>query len=301
MHQAEEQLRRVRELEEERGSAGRQLVEAQQARTQAEVQLRQLDEELAQLEQARDAALAEAARLDAALTEAINTHERAALEAAHGAEELRAALEIARKQAEIAEPQLRDLRNEVEGLKRRLKMEKDRHKDEDAKLLEERDEAVLRVERLGSELETLRTAHQAIKARAAELDAALTAERDVTRERAALEQALRDMLEAAQAELKLAQQALTEAELTRDAAINAAPPAAPTLPEGAVAVEAALFGRLSQRVDTLQRVVDAIERCDITPLGTVDRIRLQSALRDTAPARTLSELRELLAAAQRPQ
>ncbi len=50
---------------------------------------------------------------------------------------------------------------------------------------------------------------------------------------------------------------------------------------------------LRGRIDTLDRIVDAIERTDLQPLTTVDRIRLQSAIRDTTPKKTLQDLRRM--------
>jgi hypothetical protein len=144
------------------------------------------------------------------------------------------------------------------------------------------------VEWLESDLATLRDAHQALKTRAVELERALEAEQSAVRQHA-----LQDQTSAA--ELEQALDALEEAQEALAAAQAAAPPAAPT-----EAIQAALREQLAQRVETLQRVIDAIERTDISALGTVDRIRLQSALRDTAPARTLGELRELLAQPQQP-
>jgi chromosome segregation ATPase len=53
-------------------------------------------------------------------------------------------------------------------------------------------------------------------------------------------------------------------------------------------------GVLRERLIELDRLVDAIERTDLDPLSTVDRIRLQSAIRETKPKDTLGELLGLL-------
>jgi chromosome segregation ATPase len=50
----------------------------------------------------------------------------------------------------------------------------------------------------------------------------------------------------------------------------------------------------AELVDKMVRLVDAIERAELDALSTVDRVRLQSALRDTEPRSTLSRLQELL-------
>ena len=49
-------------------------------------------------------------------------------------------------------------------------------------------------------------------------------------------------------------------------------------------------GQLSEQAQNLKRVVDAIERADLSELSTVDRVRLQSALRETSPADILSAM-----------
>ncbi|RAL21251.1 hypothetical protein DL240_14085 [Lujinxingia litoralis] len=56
------------------------------------------------------------------------------------------------------------------------------------------------------------------------------------------------------------------------------------------------LGALRAKLESLDRIVDAIERTDLQPLSTVDRVRLQSAIRDTAPRRTLKELMDAFGA-----
>jgi chromosome segregation ATPase len=60
------------------------------------------------------------------------------------------------------------------------------------------------------------------------------------------------------------------------------------------AISPAFFTNLHARIDTLERIIDAIERTDLQPLSTVDRIRLQSAIRDTKPKKTLEDLRGMV-------
>lgn len=48
-------------------------------------------------------------------------------------------------------------------------------------------------------------------------------------------------------------------------------------------------------VEALDRIVDAIERADLDQLTTIDRVRLESAIRDTQPKDTLTTLKALLA------
>ena|GEM_PF-2444921 len=51
---------------------------------------------------------------------------------------------------------------------------------------------------------------------------------------------------------------------------------------------------LRERLSALERLTDAIARADLDPLSTVDRIRLQSAIRETDPKATLQGALELL-------
>lgn len=51
---------------------------------------------------------------------------------------------------------------------------------------------------------------------------------------------------------------------------------------------------LRERLGQLERLTDAIVRADLDPLSTVDRIRLQSAIRETSPKETLQGALELL-------
>lgn len=62
----------------------------------------------------------------------------------------------------------------------------------------------------------------------------------------------------------------------------------------AAGVAGAELETLATHARTLDRVIDAIERTDLSPLSTVDRVRLQSAIRDTKPRQTLSEMLEIV-------
>jgi chromosome segregation ATPase len=55
------------------------------------------------------------------------------------------------------------------------------------------------------------------------------------------------------------------------------------------------LAEIRQRLGALERLADALERTDLEPLSTVDRIRLQSAIRETDPKKTLKEALDLLA------
>ncbi len=58
--------------------------------------------------------------------------------------------------------------------------------------------------------------------------------------------------------------------------------------------DAAVLKTLADHARTLDRLVDAIERTDLGGLSTVDRVRLQSAIRDARPRETLSAMLELM-------
>lgn len=53
---------------------------------------------------------------------------------------------------------------------------------------------------------------------------------------------------------------------------------------------------LAELARQLERTVDAIARTDLSPLSTVDRVRLESAIRDTAPRQTLRRMLEIAGA-----
>lgn len=118
-----------------------------------------------------------------------------------------------------------DLRNEIEGLKHRLKMEKERAGEGDARLTDE-------IDRLNAQV--------------GDLEAENTG--------------LREAVEAS------------------------------SVAGGASAQDISL---LREKVSALDRIVDAIVRTNLDPLSTVDRIRLQSAIRDTDPKATLAILLDL--------
>lgn len=72
--------------------------------------------------------------------------------------------------------------------------------------------------------------------------------------------------------------------------------AAIPLPTGSAAenLPADVLHAMRDRIDRLDRIVDAIERTNLDGLTIVDRIRLQSAIRDTEPRASLNHLKSLL-------
>jgi chromosome segregation ATPase len=153
--------------------------------------------------------------------------------------------EVARQQSEQQghHEQVKDLKNEIEGLKMRLKLEKERSKSDEG-LADENHSLRQRISELDGQLEAIR----------AELEATLEQHHVVVEELAAARQSV---------------------ELSQ-------------------AISPEFFAELRTRLETLERIMDAIERTDLQPLSTVDRIRLQSAIRDTKPRKTLEELRTMV-------
>ena len=70
---------------------------------------------------------------------------------------------------------------------------------------------------------------------------------------------------------------------------------------GSNGVQVEGLAEIRDRIERLRRLVDAIERTDLDPLSTVDRIRLQSAIRETAPEESLETLLELIETDANPQ
>lgn len=58
-------------------------------------------------------------------------------------------------------------------------------------------------------------------------------------------------------------------------------------------ITADTLATLREKIAALDRIVDAITRTNLDPLSTVDRIRLQSAIRDTDPKKTLANLLDM--------
>lgn len=60
--------------------------------------------------------------------------------------------------------------------------------------------------------------------------------------------------------------------------------------KGAGALAGQELTEMVQKLTSLDRMIDAIERADLEELSTVDRVRLRSALRDCRPRETLAEI-----------
>lgn len=222
----------------------------------------------------------------------------------------RAQDETAQAQKAMTELQARgnidDLRVEIEGLKQRLKLEKERSKSDDriAKLNED---LKAQIETLQAEIKRLENQHKhALEEAARAQDTALESQHAqlqnlFEQERARLSsdldaahqnaEELRTQANLIESHLK--DQALQlQAEINRlQAELDAVP-----VPTGTAAdnLPPDVLKQFRSRVEKLDRIVDAIERANLDALSTVDRIRLQSALRDTEPRVSLAHLKSLL-------
>lgn len=127
----------------------------------------------------------------------------------------------------------------------------------------------------------LEEARQALE-EATSLEADLRAEIDGLKQRVRLEKQRAKNADAANVEAMQEQIAALQAQL--EAAGE----------ESSQGMAAEDLSRLIEAIGTLDRVVDAIERTDLSPLSTVDRVRLQSAIRDTQPRKTLSGMLKIV-------
>ena len=206
------------------------------------------------------------------------------------------------EELEKASPALRALKNEVEGLKQRLRLEKERKREGSSQLKTENADLRTQVAQLQEQYATANSALadaqqqlddarlsssrevEALQQRLDETSHALDQERQSPRVNPAQLEQMREQNAELQARLRDTERQLRELSLANAndndtievPAIAAAPPAATGAPTEVINTVHDMLGKLD-------RVIDAIARTDLTPLNTIDRIRLQSALRDTAP------------------
>ncbi len=189
-------------------------------------------------------------------------------------EGLKAGIDTAQSSSALVEMKIDDLESEIEATRAELDaMRRDR--DRAAQSLQEITSKGS-VEDLRNEIEGLKQRIKLEKERSKHDD-------NLAQENTDLHKQLADLQASASA---------TELELSEVAAKLAAIPiatgtAAENLPPD-------VLREMQERVDKLDRIVDAIERTALDSLSTVDRIRLQSALRDTEPRVSLSHLKGLL-------
>lgn len=216
-----------------------------------------LAEELATLRASHESNMGEAnttAQALAALQQSYDEQlaEHQALKQNH--ESVQAQLEQALEAIENNAPTMRVLNQEVEGLKQRVRMEKDRAKT-----------AIKEKERLEQALQDV---------------SAQVQEAQHNQEAAQQAQAVQTQ----QAEqIQHLQQTIEDLQAKLDEQANIEVP----VPEP---VDLSWLNDAANYAEKLNRIVDAIERVDTSGLGPVDRVRLRSALKDTTPAQTLEAL-----------
>lgn len=265
-----------------------------------EVLANQLEQELGALKQASSREIADLSeRLDVssrdnAVTIAKLTNQR---------DQLVEERDLLQARLEEVDPEMRALRSEIEGLKQRLRMEKRQARQEDS---EELERAQLQNAELAARLDDATSHIEGLEARLAtasstieELEARLATPPEPQIDLAEVEQ-LRNHNQSLRERLNSLEQHLDD--VSSQATVDV-----PTLRQGASshAAEARQQSvpcarQVLELLEALDRVVDAIARTDLGPLGTVDRIRLQSALRDTNPRQTLEEARQLLLESSNP-
>lgn len=311
---ASRQAIEIEELQEEVQELERQLDD--QAGGVSPDQLDRLENELEQVERERDDLAAELDRaeqerddLSAELEQAEQERERLAgqLDEAERArdhaegrvDELESDLEEARDEVDELSGELDDaladndeLREELEALRSEA--------DQSGELAEELEEREEEIEALQTEVDQLEGELEEASSSGEELEA-LREERDDLQERVEELQGERDDLVGRIDELEGERDELVERvdELKEEreelvarvdeleSGAGAAPSAGSET--GVDGVDARF---VSESVDDLDRVVDAVERADLEELSTVDRVRLESALRKAEPKARLEELRD---------
>lgn len=288
----------VSDLKADYAARKREHSAAKDAHAGLEVELRMLQAEHDargdQLGEAR-AQLKEAARVERALREELASAQDASGEDAR--EELerseRLLTEYERRNADLrieldaqrdANGALRDAVGELRGEVAKLREELDQAaqrlqsaepaQDELEGAKEALEEALAQVEDLESEVQGLKQRVQLERRRNKELE-----ESDA-------QEVLRAELDAAEAKIDALQAQLEAAQLAEGSGEE---------PAGAQpAIDAEFSQTLRDRLSVLERFADAIVRADLEPLSTVDRVRLQSAIRETDPKETLREALEML-------
>lgn len=198
-----------------------------------------------------------------------------------------------REQVQRWEPQLTELGKENEGLRHRLKLDKEHQREELRRLKQELEQARAALTQssgsseelaaLKGQLEQANRANQAEHQQVIALEEALSAAQDALEQRDERVRALEQEHERITQALAQLQEQHTAQAAAQDAADQAA-----AVPD----VE--FIKALYERVDKLSRMIDAIDRADINALSTVDRVRLRSAIKDTMPKETLAELKTML-------
>ncbi|RVU45760.1 FHA domain-containing protein [Lujinxingia sediminis] len=278
----------LREAVEEKERLSTELREAREASREATIERergedldRRLQEATSRIDELRARAEKAESKLeerggDMDLLEQELERAREELRAARGGGQAREELEAARKEAARQERLLgeferrnRDLQAEQVELNAEIEALRAAAVDAGGRM----EAAQAELARLGDELGALRAERDTLQGRAEAAESGLEEARAARASLESLERDLRGEIEGLKQRLKLERERARGTES-----------AAPALDCGA----------LRAKMESLDRIVDAIERTDLQPLSTVDRVRLQSAIRDTAPRRTLKEMMDAL-------
>ncbi len=170
------------------------------------------------------------------------------------------------EEVERLERELEEARGEIEELESELQFERN----DNDKLAEERDEAERRVEELEDEVAELEATCEELRDEAGEVESL----------REELEERERRVEELERENQRL-EERLDELEATESRG-------------GAIGDEQR--DAIRRQVASLQSLVDALGRTDLEALSTVDRVRLQSVMRETDPDATLEQLAEVVGA-----
>lgn len=311
------QIEELREkLEEARTGAGPEELERLETRIEdLEEDNEYLREDVERLTEERDEALERAdAEADSAdeLQKKLDEYEATIESVQRENEHLERQLERAEADAERADEaseQVQELKDEVqrrqdlveelEGETRELRDEIDRREARADELAGDLEEAESRVESLTERVESLESerdeAEQRVETLEEELERADESEAAYEEEIQGLKQRL-SLKRDEQKEARRRRQKLEEEnESLREqleSLQNGEEGFGQVPPETAVADN--MLGEVRNRAEQLFRMVDAIKRTDFDALSTVDRIRLESAIRETSPQENLEELLDLV-------
>ncbi|MFP4600783.1 MAG: FHA domain-containing protein [Persicimonas sp.] len=225
-------------------------------------------------------------------------------------ESLREKLDETRIELDKSDRLLGEYERRNADLKSEIEAERDSARDNEAKLAElfdARDHLERQVEELEEQLEPTQ---QQLEEKTSELEEAEAELGDLRAEVQGLKQRLQlerrrtkedagdEDAEQLEADLVEATERIAELEAERDELVDRLEDPgdqhAQPDPSDQRGVDAEVLADIRQRLSALARLTDAIERTDLEPLSTVDRIRLQSAIRETEPKETLQQAIELL-------
>lgn len=302
------QIQQLEALPKATGADPAELAELRDAVSAKELNLNELQSKLDETISQLDAAVKRAAKAEKAEHSATSALEELRQSSATGAaqevEGLKNELERQGRLMTQFERRSRELQLELDHERAIAKSLRDMaasHEtlvDELAVVTRERDDAIVNYSRLNEEITKVESnAEQAknsvrdLKSEIQGLKRLLQMERERSREDKALAEenaGLEQQIAMLSQELKDLQTSYQQQEVELQKSLQELQIA--TLAAG---ISPKYFEDMREQIDTLERIVDALERTDLQPLTTVDRIRLQSAIRDSAPRAILQEMRRM--------